>query len=460
MAKKKLQKIAKAKAKKRVEGVKLLQPRSSSSKRKSEKIEIKKNIVSDTREDGFKSRKIKVKVVGLGGGGSAVASEVSSLLKTYSFIACDTDIRTAKKIKKGVKFFQFGQSVLDGTGTGMNAELAQKIAIEEKERIEQIFQGQDVCILVGCLGGGVASGAGPIFAQAAKNQKCLSIGIFTLPFLFEGEKKMKVAKKAIAELKENLSGIIVVSNEKIFQLTDKKISLKKALSYLNQFFALWLMELLDVVFKPSLINIDFADLKAILKDRGHTLFFSQAQGAGSNRVEDILKNIFHNNLLSEPPKNVKRALFNISGGKDLKLKEVEQISEEIANLNPKAKIIFGVTQIPQQKEKVKVVLLAVCEDDKKQKIVEEKPGTVLEKNIKKLTEKNKAKKKDSQKQKLGNGLKIIINKGEAIKKDALGEKTRRSGVESQKAEEDADKVEWANETDWDIPAFLRDNFKK
>ena len=308
MVKKKLK--TNTKVKKKVQGTRFLEPRSSSSKlkKKSENTQAKEIAENDAKKDDFKIRKIKVKVVGLGGGGASVVSEVASLLKTYSFVACDTDVRTAKKIKKGVKFFQFGQEALDGTGTGMNAELAQKLANEEKEKIEQIFQGQDICVLVGCLGGGVASGAGPVFAQAAKDQKCISIGIFTLPFLFEGEKKMKIARKAITELKENLSGIIIVSNEKIFQLTDKKISLKKALSYLNQFFALWLMELLDVVFKPSLINIDFADLKTILKDRGHTLFFSQAQGSGSNRVEDILKNIFHNNLLSEPPKNVKRAL--------------------------------------------------------------------------------------------------------------------------------------------------------
>ncbi|MEK7104025.1 MAG: cell division protein FtsZ [Patescibacteria group bacterium] len=416
------------------------------SKTKAKVLAVPKTV---PKENDFRIRKIKVKVIGLGGGGSSVISEVSSLLKTYSFIACDTDIRTAKKIKKGVKFFQLGQAVLNGMGTGMNTDLASKIAFDEKEKIEQIFAGQDICVLVGCLGGGVASGAGPIFAAAAKNQKCLSIGIFTLPFLFEGEKKMKVAKKAITELKEHLSGIFVVSNEKIFQLTDKKISLKKALSFLNQFFALWLKELLDVVFKPSLVNVDFADLKTILKDRGHTLFFSQAQAMGANRVEDIIKNIFQNNLLSEPPKNVKRALFNISGGRDLKLKEVELISEEIARLNPKAKIIFGISQINQQKEKIKLVLLAVCEDDKRSRISEEKQETALEKNIKKIITKNKEKKPFG---KLRAG-----KKEDDLKKKlpVITEKTRRTGIEAQKAGEEAEKIEWLNETDWDVPAFMR-----
>ncbi|MDD5739017.1 MAG: hypothetical protein PHY72_03830, partial [Candidatus Pacebacteria bacterium] len=193
----------------------------------------------------------------------------------------------------------------------------------------------------------------------------------------------------------------------------------------------------------------------------HTLFFSQAQAMGANRVEDIIKNIFQNNLLSEPPKNVKRALFNISGGRDLKLKEVELISEEIAKLNPKAKIIFGISQINQQKEKIKLVLLAVCEDDKKLRILEEKQETVLEKNVKKIIAKSKEGKSFS-KIKAGHNSKIRAGKKEGnLEKKLLsaGEKTRRNGVEIQKAVNEAEKIEWLNETDWDVPAFMRNNKK-
>ncbi len=417
------------------------------------------------KEEEFKIRKVKVKIVGLGGGGASVISEIFSLPHYQSFLACDTDIRTAKKIKKGVKFFQFGQNTLQGMGTGMNTVIAERVAQEEKEKIGQIFQGQDICVLVGCLGGGVASGAGPVFAQAAKEQKCISIGIFTLPFAFEGEKKMKVAKKAIAELKEHLSGIIVVSNERIFQLADRKISLKKALSSLNQIFAFWLLELFDVVFKSSLINIDFADLRAILKDRGHLLFFSQAQGSGPNRVDDVIKKIFQSNLLTEPPKNVKRVLFNIAGGKDLKLKEVELISEEIARLNPKAKIIFGVSQINQQKEKIKVVLLAVCDEERRGKFQEERQTVSnSSKNTKKSGEKTSKDKKKSNvvkiKIKLKNGVGLVKKAESSQNQLAAVEKIRRSALEVQKADEEAEKIEWAGDTNWDIPAFLRDKFKK
>ncbi|MDD4990386.1 MAG: hypothetical protein PHW31_03690 [Candidatus Pacebacteria bacterium] len=422
-------------------------------------------LLPSKKEEEFKTRKVKVKVVGLGGGGASVISEIFSLLHSQSFLAADTDIRTAKKIKRGVKFFQFGQNILQGMGTGMNTVIAERVALEEKEKIGQIFQGQDICVLVGCLGGGVASGAGPVFAAAAKEQKCISIGIFTLPFSFEGEKKMKVAKKAIAELKEHLSGIIVVSNERIFQLADRKISLKKALSSLNQIFAFWLLELFDVVFKPSLINIDFADLGAILRDRGHMLFFSQAQASGPNRVDDVIKKIFQNNLLTEPPKNVKRVLFNIAGGKDLKLKEVEFISEEIARLNPKAKIIFGVSQISQQKEKIKVVLLAVCDEDRRGKLQEERQVTPnSQKNTKKSGEKSPKDKKKSNgvkiKIKLKNGV-GLVKKAENSQNQLMAvEKIRRSALEVQKADEEAEKIEWAGDANWDIPAFLRDKLKK
>ena len=209
---------------------------------------------------------------------------------------------------------------------------------------------------------------------------------------------------------------------------------------------MWLSELLNVVFKPSLVNIDFADLKTILKDRGHTLFFSQAQATGVNRVEDIIKNIFQNNLLSESPKNVKRILFNISGGKDLKLKEVELISEEIAKLNPKAKIIFGISQVSQQKEKIKLVLLAVCEDDKKLKIFEEKPKEEIAKPAKPA----KPKKLKSKMKKKVVGIRYQPQKEVPIEKE-----TRRNAVESKKVTDEAEKIEWQTETDWDVPAFMR-----
>jgi len=376
------------------------------------------------QNDSLKTRKIRIKVVGLGGGGSSIVSEVAQNLNNVSFMVADTDSKTFKKVKKGIKTFQFGEKFTHSMGTGMNPELAQKAAVAEKDKIAKIFQDQDLSIIIGSLGGGVASGAGPVFAEAAKNQKNISLGIFTTPFLFEGEKKMRIAKKAIDNLREHLSGIIVVPNEKIFQITDKRMPLKKALAVLDGIFASWLEDLITVILKPSLINIDFADLKTILKDRGHQLFLGQVVSQGPNRTEEIIKKMFQNSIFETGPKEVSRILFNITGGKDLKLREVEAIAEAVSELNQRAKIVFGITESPKYLNKIQITLLAVSELEKKEK-----------------KEKKKKKKKPEEK-----------------KKEVIKPK-RKTAVEVKKEKEKETEREWETESDWDVPAFLRKQIK-
>lgn len=389
-------------------------------------------------------RKIKIRFIGLGGGGCSIISEVASVLKGVNFVAADTDVKTFKKVKRGVKHFQFGEKLTCGLGTGLNTELAQKAGQEEKEKISRLFKDCDLVILLGCLGGGVASGAGPVFAEAAAQQKAITIGIFTLPFSFEGEKKARLAKKALEVLEEKLSGVLVVPNERIFLLVDKKTALKKSFSLLNQTFALWLSDLLAVIIKPGLINIDFADVKTILDKRGKKLFFGQGIAQGPLRAEEVVKNIFQSPFSEGAPRNVKRILFNISGGKDLALKEVEIISNNIANLNPKAKIIFGITESPSFQGKIKIILLATSEDQ---------PPAVSEDKFQAPVIKTKR----------GNGAgeKLALkNAPRKQKKSELvqpnkEEKIRRNAVEVKKAEEEERDREWEREAEWEMPAFLK-----
>jgi cell division protein FtsZ len=406
---------------------------------KKEKKQVK------TTESPLRPRRIKIKVIGIGGGGASIVSEIARHLKGVSFLVADTDTKVFKKVKRGIKVFQFGQNLAGGMGTGMDPELAQKAAEAEKEKIAKIFSGQDLVIFIGCLGGGVASGAGPVFAEVArttttshKGQPPITLGIFTLPFSFEGEKKMKIAKRALEKLRENLSGTVFVSNEKIFQIIDKKTPLKKALSSLNQIFIEWLKDLIEVISKPNLINIDFADLRTILKERGKLLFFSQAVAQGANRQEEL----FQNPLFENTPKNVRRILFNISGGKDLGLKELERVSKEISELNPRAKIIFGVSENPKYKGKIKITLIAVSESEQKQKwLGEKKPKKSQGKKKEKLEVKIKQKKQAEPKR--------------VVKK----KKIRRTALEIKKAEKEAQEREWVQEPEWEIPAFLRRKIK-
>jgi len=371
------------------------------------------------KQDILKSRKIRIKVVGIGGGGASIVSEMSKALKGINFVVADTDEKTFKKVRKGIRRFQFGEKMVFGMGTGMDPELAQKAALAEKSKILKLFEGQDLIVLVAALGGGVGSGAAPVFAELIQKSKAISIGIFTLPFEFEGGKKMKIAKKAALQLQESLSGVIVVPNEKIFEITDKKMPLKKALGSLDDIFSDWMADLLNVILKPSLINIDFADLKTILKGKGHQIFFSQGVSAGPNRVEDVLKKVFKNPIFDSGPKQVSRILFNITGAKDLKLKEVQFISQAVSELNSRARIVFGILNSPAYAGKIKMTLLAVSDPDKKQK----KP----KRKSKKTKPKEKVKKK--------------------VK--------RKTAMEVKKEKEEKEKQEWEKGVSFDVPAFMR-----
>lgn len=396
------------------------------------------------------THKVKMRVVGIGGGGASIVSELATSLKGVSFLVADTDEKVLKKVKKGIRTFQFGQRHTGGMGTGMNPELAKKAALEEKEKIARALNSQDLVILIGSLGGGVASGAGPVFANQCLEQKNVSIGIFTLPFAFEGEKKMKIAKKALLELQECLSGVIIVPNEKIFHLVDKKTPLKKSLSALNKAFADWLNDLIAVISKPGLINIDFADLKTILSAKGKALFFGQGAASGPTRAEEVVKNIFQNPFAEGEPKRVRRILFNIAGGKDLGLKEVETISNQIAKLNPKAKIIFGISEEPASQGKVKITLLCVSDTDKSDKSENRRAVSKTAKKAGQVTVKLPAKK-------LSSLVHQRAAKGpsQKTKQVRARSKTRRTALEVKKEEKEEETREWAQEPDWEVPAFLR-----
>jgi len=390
----------------------------------------------------FKPRKIKIRVIGIGGGASSILDEMARGLKGISFLITDTDQRSFRRLPSAVKFFQFGEGLTKGWGTGMNPEIGERAAQECLEKIKKNLQDIDLVIVVSCLGGGVSSGATPVFTQVLKEEKKLSLGIFTLPFNFEGEKKAKLAQNSLKSLKENLSGIIVLPNEEILKRSEKKASLRKSLSLINQVLIDYLRDIIEMISQVGIINIDFADLQTILKGNGQAVCFGRGIGGGQNRVEEALKRHFENPFFISPMK-IKKILFNVAAGRDLGLKEVERIAEEISNLNPRAKIIFGISQNPKLGKKIKITSLAVGENflkteekEKSSEKKEEEPPKKLKQKIGKVAKKEKKEKKTAEEKK----KKI---------------KVRRSALEVKKAEEEAREKEWLGEEDWEIPSFLR-----
>lgn len=299
----------------------------------------------------------KIKVIGIGGGGSSIISEIAPQVKRAGFIVANTDLQALKEVTGRIKRFQFGQKLTHGLGAGMDPKIGETAAQNAKDRAQKLFQKIDLCILISCLGGGTGSGASPVFAEISQELKNITLGIFTLPFEFEGKKRMEIAQASLEKLKPNLNASVIIPNERIFQITDKKTFLKEAFSTINKFLAESLEGLIKMIYSPGLINIDFADLKTILSGTGRLAYLNTAEVESSNQVENMAREILSNPLYPYSPQQAPGVLFNIDGGLNLGMSEMEQIGKTISNsMSSRPRIAFGVTQ--NKKDKIKITLLA------------------------------------------------------------------------------------------------------
>lgn len=441
--------------------------------------------------------KAKIKVIGIGGGGGAIVSEIGKSLGKANFVIADTDSRFIKK-NKGIKYLLFGQELTRGLGTGLNPELAKIAAENEKEKIAELFENQDIVILVASLGGGVSSGATKVFADISKKYDCITFGIFTLPFKFEGNNKHRIALKSLSELRSMLNVSITIPNERIFKVIDESTSITQAFSLINKNLIRSLESLIDLIYSPGVINIDFADLRAILQGKGNLAFLNTVEASGKDSSEKIMQEILNNPLYQSNNFTAEKILFNIEGGNNLSMMEVDKISRMISDQNQKAKIIFGISKSKDYKNKIKTtVLMTGPSSIKDAKRIEKKPvvlheeiKTEAKEEVKKATaisgvpqnavkkpkkpvqKKVKPKKKKKMPKEIDNTVVLhenimpAFNAAEVGVESAklsimdVGEKKaiRRSALEIKKAEEEEAQKKSQQEKEWEIPAFLR--FKK
>lgn len=449
------------------------------SKKAQKNLSAKKAAPEKLPED-FKLKRTKIRIIGVGGGGSSIVSEIASKIKKATFVSANTDRQALKEIGRNVARFQFGERLTHGLGTGMNPEIGEMAALEEKDRIRELFQGQDLCIIIACLGGGTGSGAAEVFARIAKNSGALTYGIFTLPFKFEGEKKMAIAKKALENLKPKLNAISIVPNESIFKIIEKETPLRQALSAVNQKLSDSLEGLVELIFDAGLINIDFADLKTILQGTGRlTYLYSTQVKLKEGAIDEVIEKLLNSPIYPYGIKGAKNVLYNIAGEKNLALSEVDQISKTIAGLvNQEAKIIFGLAQNQKYAGTLKTTILATgcgakvfteekTKSPKKKKIKtsknKETPKEVLSKTNKKPSGKKKAKKrvKNSQikirfkKSASQKSLETVKENVSAQESQAAEFRVRKNALQLKKEAELAEEEMLAREKFWETPAFLR-----
>ncbi len=411
----------------------------------------------------------RVKIIGLGGGGCSIVAEVArifnkhkdSFRKRVEFVAANVDLRALSALPRKIKKIQFGQQMTYGLGCGMDPELGRKSAEQALEQIKKNLCGADLCVFITCLGGGTGSGAMPIFAKAAESLNVLSLGIFTLPFKFEGAKKQEISRGAIENARQSLSATITIPNQKIFQIVDEKTPLKEALFSLNKALGEMLRDLMETIYNPGIINLDFADFKTIFQDKGELAFLSSGEATGKDRAIRALENLIKNPLFEYKLNDAKNFIFNISGGEDLTMKEIGEISNAIYQCSPKAKIIFGIARDRKMKNKIKIILLAIGSPKKTTKTMIAKKKiekTDLKENLEKKTPADRGK-KTKKIIKIKNDKESPQRGKEANIKSEIGEfskpRTRRNGLDVHKIMKESEEALLKEEEKWDAPAFLR-----
>ena len=416
-------------------------------------------------------KRTKIRVIGIGGGGGNIVSGIASGISKASFVAADTDVKSLKNCSKKVIKFQFGQDLTHGLGTGMNPELGNAAAQNEKEKIKKLCQGYDLCILVASLGGGVGSGAISTFAKISRNLGNLTYGIFTLPFKFEGEKKTEIALNTLKEARTHFNAITFIPNEKVFQVVNKDTPLKEALSSVNKFLSESLGGLIETIYEPGLINIDFADFRTVLEGNGRIAYLNAAEaqlkGDGAENLSEIvLKSPFYPYTI----RGAKGVLFNIIGEKNLSLSDVNKMSKAISELvNPEAKIIFGISQQSKPASVVKMVLLATgCDRSGEIRIVSEKkkkkkkPVSVkkektdepkIEKPESKVVKKKKKKPAEKKPEEKAEAKEQVASPNEETGNNE--EKVRKNALQIKREAEEIEKEMIEKEKFWETPAFLR-----
>ena len=299
-----------------------------------------------------------IKVIGVGGGGNnAVNRMVDNQIKGVQFLAVNTENQVLELSKADVTI-QIGEKVTKGLGAGANPQIGEEAAQESREEITKALEGADMVFVTAGMGGGTGTGAAPIVAECAKEVGALTVGVVTKPFAFEGKRRRAAAEKGIEFLTQKVDTIIVIPNDKLLQVVDKKCSVSDAFSKADEVLRQGIKGISDLIQIPGLINLDFADVKTIMTNQGEALM-GIGEGTGENRAADAAKMAINSPLLETSIEGAKGILLNISGSSELGIFEVNEAAQIISDAaDPDANIIFGSVIDESLGDKVQVTVVA------------------------------------------------------------------------------------------------------
>jgi len=382
----------------------------------------------------------RIKVVGVGGsGGNAISRMIETKLKGVEFVAINTDSQDLHQNKAQEKV-HIGKNLTKGLGAGMNPDVGRQAAEENRDEIQEVLKSADMVFVTCGLGGGTGTGAGPIVAETAKESGALTVAVVTKPFAFEGAQRRAIAEEGLENLRERVDTLITIPNDKLLQIIDKKTTLISAFKIVDDVLRQGVQGISDLITKPGIVNVDFADVKAIMANSGSALM-GIGVGMGETRAVDAAKAAINSPLLELSIDGAKGVLFNVSGSSDLTMLEINEAANVITeSIDPNAKVIFGaVIDDSIRKGEVHVTVIATGFDAEK---VSESPMAKMSRLTRDAHKKEEEEKQSSS---------IIFPSKKIEPKMIIEEKVQPKGPATRgdfkELEDDSDELE--------IPAFIR-----
>ena len=306
---------------------------------------------------------VNIKVIGVGGGGNNVVNRmVKTGTKGVEFIAINTD-KQALAVSSATNKIQIGEKLTNGQGAGSNPEIGRKSAEESRSQIAKALEDADMVFITAGMGGGTGTGAAPIVADIAKELGILTVGVVTKPFRFEGPRRMRQAEAGITELRDKVDSLVIIPNERLKLASDQKITMVNAFEIADDVLQQAVQSISDLIKNTGFINLDFADVSAVMKDAGRA-HMGVGRAAGKNKAEDAAKMAISSPLLETSINGARGVLINVTGSLDIGLEEVETAANLVQEAaHPEANIIFGATFDEGLEDEIRVTVIATGFDE-------------------------------------------------------------------------------------------------